>query len=62
MNDFESYCQQVVDTSKELTGKGFLSATGGNFSVRIPEKQAFAITPSNYDYTKMIPKISVFWI
>jgi len=53
MYDFGSYCQQVVDASKELTGKGFLSATGGNVSLRIPEKQAFAITPSNFDYTKM---------
>lgn len=53
MSDFGSYCQQVVDASKELTGKGFLSATGGNVSLRILEKQAFAITPSNFDYTKM---------
>ena len=53
MSDFGSYCQQVVDASQELTGKGFLSATGGNVSLRIPEKQAFAITPSNFDYTKM---------
>jgi L-ribulose-5-phosphate 4-epimerase len=30
-------------------------ATGGNISVRIPEKNAFAITPSNYDYFKMTP-------
>ena len=53
MSDFGSFCQQVVDASKELTRKGFLSATGGNVSLRIPEKQAFAITPSNFDYTKM---------
>jgi L-ribulose-5-phosphate 4-epimerase len=54
MSDFGSYCQQVVDASKELTDKGFLSATGGNVSLRILEEQAFAITPSNYDYTKMV--------
>jgi len=54
MNDYSTYSQQVVDASKELTAKGFLSATGGNVSLRIPGKQFFAITPSNYDYTKMI--------
>ena len=53
MSDFGSFSQLVVDASKELTRKGFLSATGGNVSLRIPEKQAFAITPSNFDYTKM---------
>jgi L-ribulose-5-phosphate 4-epimerase len=56
MSDYLTYCQLIVDTSKDLTGKGFLSATGGNLSVRIPKKKAFAITPSNYDYMKMIPE------
>jgi L-ribulose-5-phosphate 4-epimerase len=28
-------------------------ATGGNLSLRIPHRNAFAITPSNYDYMKM---------
>jgi L-ribulose-5-phosphate 4-epimerase len=56
MSDYLAYCQLLVDTSKELTTKGFLSATGGNLSVRIPGEKAFAITPSNYDYMKMIPE------
>jgi len=55
MSNYEPYCQMIVDTSKELTAKGFLSATGGNVSVRIPSENALAITPSNYDYNKMIP-------
>jgi len=55
MDKFETYCQLIVNTSKDLTAKGFLSATGGNLSVRIPTDRAFAITPSNYDYLKMIP-------
>ena len=55
MSDYLPYCQLIVDTSKDLTGKGFLSATGGNLSVRIPAEKAIAITPSNYDYMKMIP-------
>jgi L-ribulose-5-phosphate 4-epimerase len=56
MSDYEKYCQLVVDTAQGLTHKGFLSATGGNLSVRIPEAKGFAITPSNYDYLKMIPE------
>jgi L-ribulose-5-phosphate 4-epimerase len=56
MSDYLTYCQLLVDTCKELTTKGFLSATGGNLSVRIPGEKAFAITPSNYDYMKMIPE------
>jgi L-ribulose-5-phosphate 4-epimerase len=56
MSEYQSHCQLIVDTAKELTGKGFLNATGGNLSVRIPEAQAFAITPSNYDYLKMLPE------
>lgn len=55
MNDFGSYKKQVVDTAQELVRKGYLMATGGNISVRIPERNAFAITPSNYDYFKMTP-------
>ena len=31
-------------------------ATGGNISVRITGQDAFAITPSNYDYMKMVPE------
>ena len=30
-------------------------ATGGNLSLRVPGQDAFAITPSNYDYMKMKP-------
>ena len=55
MTDHLPYCQLIVDTSKDLVERGFLSATGGNLSVRIGSEQAFAITPSNYDYLKMIP-------
>jgi len=56
MSDFSQYCQLVVQISQDLTHRGFLSATGGNVSVRIPGENAIAITPSNYDYLKMIPE------
>lgn len=47
--------EQVVAAAQDLTRKGYLMATGGNLSVRIPGENAFAITPSNYDYMKMVP-------
>src|SRR5450432_2517827 len=52
---FESFKKDVVDTAQRLTEKGYLMATGGNLSVRIVGHDAFAITPSNYDYMKMVP-------
>ena len=53
MNAFELQKQQIVDTAQTLVRKGYLMATGGNLSLRIPGQDAFAITPSNYDYMKM---------
>ncbi len=47
--------EQVVETAQRLVGKGYLMATGGNVSVRVPGQAAFAVTPSNYDYLKMTP-------
>jgi len=47
---------QIVDTAQALVRKGYLMATGGNLSLRIPGQNAFAITPSNYDYFKMTPE------
>ena len=55
MGMFDAYKKQVVDTAQSLTHKGYLMATGGNLSVRIAEQNAFAITPSNFDYLKMTP-------
>jgi len=55
MGLYDSAKGQIVDTAQRLTQKGYLMATGGNLSVRISGKNAFAITPSNYDYLKMIP-------
>jgi len=55
MGPFDTAKKQIVDTAQELVRKGFLMATGGNLSMRIPGQNAFAITPSNYDYMKMTP-------
>lgn len=43
----------ITHAAVYLTEHGFLSATGGNISVRIAEQPFMAITPSNYDYLKM---------
>lgn len=53
MGSFDSEKKLIVDTAHELVRKGFLMATGGNLSLRVVNKSAFAITPSNYDYMKM---------
>jgi L-ribulose-5-phosphate 4-epimerase len=50
---FDALKQQLVVAAQELTHKGYLIATGGNLSARIPGHAAFAITPSNYDYLRM---------
>ena len=53
MNDFTPYKQQVVEICRALLERGYLKTTEGNVSVRIPAKNAFAITPSSYDYAIM---------
>jgi ribulose-5-phosphate 4-epimerase/fuculose-1-phosphate aldolase len=55
MGKYDPFKIQVVETARKLTQRGFLVATGGNLSVRVPKQEAFAITPSNYDYMKMTP-------
>lgn len=52
---FFSFKKEVVETAQMLSEKGYLMATGGNLSVRIPSRNALAVTPSNYDYMKMVP-------
>ena len=45
----------VVDVCRTLLERGYLKATEGNVSVRVPGEDALAITPSSYDYGKMEP-------
>ena len=56
MGPYDSAKSQIVETAQRLTQKGYLMATGGNLSIRISGQNAFAITPSNYDYMKMVPE------
>ncbi|MFC2064238.1 class II aldolase/adducin family protein [Chloroflexota bacterium] len=55
MGKFDKTKEQIVETAQELVGKGYLESTGGNLSILIPDHSAFAVTPSNFDYMKMIP-------
>ena len=47
--------QLVVDVCRTLLERGYLKATEGNVSARVPGEDAFAITPSGYDYGRMEP-------
>jgi L-ribulose-5-phosphate 4-epimerase len=56
MGQFDSAKTLIVETAQQLARKGYLMATGGNLSVRIAGQSALAITPSDYDYMKMLPE------
>jgi ribulose-5-phosphate 4-epimerase/fuculose-1-phosphate aldolase len=53
MGDFDLAKQQIVTACQALVAKGYLIATGGNVSIRLPNAKGFAVTPSNFDYMKM---------
>jgi ribulose-5-phosphate 4-epimerase/fuculose-1-phosphate aldolase len=55
LSQYESVKWQVVETAQELVLAGYLMATGGNISMRIPDSDMLAITPSNFDYMQMTP-------
>ncbi len=45
----------VVAVCRTLLERGYLKATEGNVSVRVPGEDSYAITPSSYDYALMEP-------
>ena len=45
--------EQVVDICRTLLDRGYLKATEGNVSVRVPGLETFAVTPSSYEYDIM---------
>ncbi len=58
MRPYERYQQEVLETSLWLSEHGYfgsLRGTGGNVSVRIPEKELLAITPSSVKYAELAP-------
>lgn len=56
MSQFDAFKRQVVDIARLLVEKDYLKSTEGNLSLRVEGHQAFAITPSNYDYLQMAPE------
>jgi L-ribulose-5-phosphate 4-epimerase len=50
---YRSSRRHVVDMCRAMLERGYLKATEGNVSVRIPGRELYAVTPSNYDYDKM---------
>ncbi len=54
MTEYDSFRQQVVDTAQLLVAQGYLQGTGGNVSLRVTGQSAFAVTPSNMDYGRMV--------
>jgi ribulose-5-phosphate 4-epimerase/fuculose-1-phosphate aldolase len=55
MQDYLPVKEEIVSTCLILVEKGYLMATGGNVSMRVPGQNAIAVTPSDYDYLKMKP-------
>lgn len=53
MSTYQIHKQETVSTCRTLLERGYLKATEGNISARIRGQNAFAVTPSNYDYAKM---------
>ena len=50
---YASSREHVVAMCRTMLERGFLKATEGNVSVRIPGRRLYAVTPSNYGYEKM---------
>jgi len=45
--------QHVIDMCRTMLERGYLKATEGNVSVRVPGRRLYAVTPSNYSYDRM---------
>jgi hypothetical protein len=55
VGQYDSSKELVVSICRRLLDRGYLKATEGNVSVRVPGRSLFAVTPSNYDYAEMQP-------
>ncbi|WFE20659.1 aminotransferase class III-fold pyridoxal phosphate-dependent enzyme [Solwaraspora sp. WMMD937] len=51
--DHHTSRRHVVDMCRTMLDRGYLKATEGNVSVRVPGHRLYAVTPSNYDYDRM---------
>ena len=55
MEPFETERHQIVEACRILVAQGYLAATGGNVSLRLPGRDGIAVTPSNLDYARLAP-------
>ena len=55
MGQYDPTKALVVSLCRTLLERGYLKATEGNVSIRVPDRAVFAITPSSYDYDVMLP-------
>lgn len=55
MADREKSRQAVLECTHRLARRGIFMGTGGNVSVRIPESDLIAVTPSGKDYLGLCP-------
>jgi ribulose-5-phosphate 4-epimerase/fuculose-1-phosphate aldolase len=53
MKEYLREREQVLAACRTLLERGYLKATEGNISSRVDGENAFALTPSSYDYAKM---------
>lgn len=56
MTDHHIARERVVAMCRAMMQRGYLRATEGNVSVRVPGLPLYAVTPSDYDYRKMRPE------
>ena len=47
MSGFEGYREEICRVGRSLYERGYVHATAGNISVRLPENQGFLITPTD---------------
>jgi glutamate-1-semialdehyde 2,1-aminomutase len=45
--------RHVIGMCRTMLERGYLKATEGNVSVRVPGRRLYAVTPSNYSYDRM---------
>ena len=53
MKDFKRYQEIILNSIMKLSETGYLQGTGGNVSVRIPNEEAIAVTPSQREYNTL---------
>ena len=56
MNQLAEMQQAVVDAGRQMIGRGLVAGTWGNISMRSPDGEHIAITPSGRPYDQLMPE------